>query len=135
MLNFYSKIEPETLLFTMIRKRDITEDRLNLTPSEHYMQAAAKKTKSGDFFKPHKHLPCEKIALTTQEAWVILNGSAEGVFYDLNDKIVKKILLNDGDCVIIYSGGHSLSILEDDTILYEFKNGPYYGPEKDKKFI
>ena len=56
-------------------------------------------------------------------------------FYDLNDKIVKKILLNDGDCVIIYSGGHSLSILEDDTILYEFKNGPYYGPEKDKKFI
>ena len=135
MLNVYSEVDPEVILFTTIKKQDITNNRINLTPSNQYMQAAAKKTKFGDYFKPHKHLPCNKEALITQESWVILNGSAVGTFYDLDDKVIKKVLLNDGDCVIIYNGGHSLKILEDDTILYEFKTGPYYGPDKDKVFI
>ena len=135
MLNFYSKINPDILLFTMISKDKITSNRINLTPSEEYMQAGAKKTEKGDYFKPHRHLPCKKVANKTQEAWVILNGKAEGTFFDLDNKIIKKCLLSDGDCVIIYNGAHSLLILENDTILYEFKNGPYLGPEKDKEFI
>jgi cupin fold WbuC family metalloprotein len=135
MLNFYSKVNPDILLFTMISKDKITTNRINLTPPEEFMQAAAKKTKKNDYFKPHRHLLCEKSVNITQEAWVILDGKAEGTFFDIDNKIIKKMLLNDGDCVIIYNGAHSLLILEDNTILYEFKNGPYLGPEKDKEFI
>ena len=32
-------------------------------------------------------------------------------------------------------GGHNYLILEDDTLVYEFKTGPYEGQEFDKKFI
>ena len=43
--------------------------------------------------------------------------------------------MSSGDCIVSMSAGHSFEVLEDDTLLYEFKNGPYYGTEKDKEFI
>jgi|TARA_R110000851_G_scaffold145221_1_gene284656 anti-sigma factor ChrR (cupin superfamily) len=135
MLNVFSQIEPEKLIFTMIKKHEITSGRKNLTPDEEFLQVGVKKASSGDYFKPHKHLACDKRVTITQEAWVILNGKAQGTFYDLDNTKIHSVTLNDGDCVVIYNGGHSLEILEDDTILYEFKNGPYFGPEKDKTFL
>tara|TARA_R100000278_G_scaffold122226_2_gene107862 strand:- start:106 stop:528 length:423 start_codon:yes stop_codon:yes gene_type:complete len=135
MINYYSKVNPEKLICTITKKEDITQERQNITPDSEFMQVGAKKTLNGDFFKPHKHLPCNKHVTKTQEAWVILNGSAEGVFYDLDDSYLNSIVLHDGDCAVIYDGGHSLKILENDTLLYEFKNGPYFGRDKDKVFI
>jgi len=135
MLNIYSKIDPEKIILTMIKKEDITSARKNLTPDEEFLQAGVKLTKAEDFFKPHKHLECNKKASMTQEAWVILDGKVKGTFYDLDDSLLCSIEMGSGDCAVIYRGGHSLRVLEDDTILYEFKNGPYFGTEKDKTFI
>jgi hypothetical protein len=135
MLNVYSKIKPELPIFSLIRKQEITNDRQSLTPAHEFLQVAAKRTFLGDFFKPHKHLPCNKVVFSTQESWVIVSGRAKGVFYDIDDKHLTSVILKDGDCAVIYNGGHSLEILEDDTLLYEFKNGPYEGPEKDKEYI
>lgn len=119
----------------MIKQSEISYGRKNLTTDEQFLQVGVKRTKAEEFFKPHKHLLCDKRVSITQEAWVILNGKAEGHFYDLNDEYLCSVELESGDCVIIYKGGHSLKILEDETCLYEFKNGPYQGAEKDKEFI
>ena len=135
MLNIYSKIDPEKIILSLIRKSEITNSRQNITPDEEFLQAGVKLTKAEDFFKAHKHLPCNKIVTTTQEAWVILDGKVEGTFYDLDDSLLCSLEMNDGDCVVIYRGGHSLKILDDNTILYEFKNGPYYGVKNDKAYI
>jgi len=135
MINYYSKVNPQKIILTMIKKEDVTKNRQNLTPDSEFLQVGAKRTFTGDFFRPHKHLPCDKKATITQEAWVILNGKAKGVFYDIDDSYLCSIVLKDGDCVVIYNGGHSLEILEDNTLLYEFKNGPYFGVEKDKVFL
>tara|TARA_R110002020_G_scaffold207313_4_gene412825 strand:- start:7294 stop:7707 length:414 start_codon:yes stop_codon:yes gene_type:complete len=135
VLNVYSKIDPEKIILTMIKKEEISGSRQNLTPDEEFMQAGVKLTKLDDFFKPHRHLDCNKIVSTTQEAWVILDGRIEGTFYDLDDSLLCSFEMGSGDCAVIYRGGHSLKVLEDNTILYEFKNGPYYGTEKDKTFI
>ena len=51
------------------------------------------------------------------------------------DKLIYEETLESGDCIVLFSGAHSLECLTDDTLLYEFKNGPYFGPEKDKEFI
>ena len=39
------------------------------------------------------------------------------------------------DLSMTFRGGHNYEILENDTIVYEFKTGPYLGIEFDKKFI
>ena len=34
-----------------------------------------------------------------------------------------------------FQGGHTYEILEEDTIVYEYKTGPYKGQANDKEFI
>ena len=43
-------------------------------------------------------------------------------------------ILNAGDSSFTLEGGHTYEILEDDTLVYEYKTGPYEGQEKDKVF-
>jgi hypothetical protein len=44
-------------------------------------------------------------------------------------------ILHVGDASFTLEGGHNYEILEDNTLVYEYKTGPYEGQEMDKKFI
>ena len=70
-----------------------------------------------------------------QESWVIIRGSVKCSFYDTDGAILAEPILNVGDCSITLAGGHTYSILEDETLVYEYKTGPYKGSEKYKIFI
>ena len=54
--------------------------------------------------------------------------------------IDRPLVLDDASAVKIVApllalGGHNYEILEDDTHVLEYKTGPYFGIEFDKKFI
>ena len=70
-----------------------------------------------------------------QEAWVVIKGRVKIYYYDLNDDLLTTREMIKGDCTITYLGGHNYEALEEDTIVYEFKTGPYLGLEKDKTFL
>jgi hypothetical protein len=70
-----------------------------------------------------------------QESWVVISGSVEVSFYDTDGSLLEKQVINSGDCSMTFEGGHTYTILEDDTVVYEYKTGPYYGIEHDKVFI
>ena len=56
----------------------------------------------------------------------------------LKDESIDRLNIHEGDVIVdgtLGGGGHTFEILEDDTIICEQKNGPYYGQELDKKFI
>ena len=57
------------------------------------------------------------------------------ILYDLDDNILATPILNEGDCSITFRGGHNYECMEDDTIVYEYKTGPYQGVKKDKVFL
>ena len=40
-----------------------------------------------------------------------------------------------GDISITYYGGHELKIIKKNSLLYEYKTGPYKGSEKDLKYF
>jgi len=50
-------------------------------------------------------------------------------------KIIDTPILNAGDASFTLEGGHTYEILEDNTIVYEYKTGPYEGQQNDKKFL
>ena len=77
----------------------------------------------------------EKTTNIAQESWVVIKGLVEVTFYDIDDTILDKVILNPGDVSITYRGGHNYKILSDDTLVYEFKTGPYLGQQYDKVFI
>ena len=92
--------------------------------------------KKGQKFKPHQHIwKHGENKVIAQESWVVVRGSVKCIFYDTDGTIIKEPVLNVGDCSITLAGGHTYSILEDDTLVYEYKTGPYKGSENDKIFI
>ena len=44
-------------------------------------------------------------------------------------------MIKQGDCSMTFEGGHTYTILEDDTVVYEYKTGPYQGQKMDKVFL
>ncbi len=135
MEQIYSNIDKNIILLSIMRFVDITTDRVDLSPATEILQASAKKLTKGKNFKAHKHNKLERDTKTTQEGWVFLQGSVQAKFYDLDNTLILDTILSAGDCVVVFYAGHGFTVLEEDTIIYEFKNGPYYGIDADKTFI
>tara|TARA_Y100001970_G_C14246597_1_gene868708 strand:- start:1669 stop:2100 length:432 start_codon:yes stop_codon:yes gene_type:complete len=136
----YSKVETDKLLHIIHRSSDFhnIEDghRTDVVGADEFIQLSALNMDKGHTFKPHKHIwkPGEDECIA-QESWVVIKGSVECIFYDLDDTIIEKPILKPGDCSVTLGGGHTYKILEHGTLVYEYKTGPYKGQELDKKFI
>jgi hypothetical protein len=134
MEKIYSKIKPTELLHLVNRLNEI-EGRTDVAPVEEFLQLATLKMKKGQTFKAHKHITLVKETNIAQESWIVIKGSVKCIFYDLDDSIIAEPILYPGDCSMTFRGGHNYLILEDDTIVYEYKTGPYLGQELDKVFL
>lgn len=134
MEKIYSKIKPDTLLHIIYRLNEI-DGRTNISPDNEFLQLASLKMNKGQTFKAHKHITLEKKTNIAQESWVVIKGSVKCIFYDVDDTIIAEPILLSGDCSMTFRGGHNYLILEDDTIVYEYKTGPYLGQEMDKEFL
>ena len=136
MHKIYSKTDPE-LLCHLVNRLDEISDRTDIAPDHQFLQLATLKMNKGKTFKPHQHIwkssPTEKII--AQESWMVFRGSVEVSFFDTNGQLLEKQILSAGDCSMTFEGGHTYEILEDDTIVYEYKTGPYQGQTLDKIFI
>ena len=135
MEKIYSKDDEKALLHIVYRKDDILNFRDNITPAEEYLQVAAIKMEKGRTFKAHKHIHQERYTDIAQESWVVIRGKIKAILYDLDDSVVATPILNEGDCSITFRGGHNYECLEDDTMVYEYKTGPYQGVDKDKVLL
>jgi len=131
----FSKLENNVLLHIIYRKEDIVSFRDNITPEEEYLQVASIKMQNGRTFKAHKHIHQERYTDIAQESWVVIDGKIRAILYDLDDTIIATRTLNEGDCSITFRGGHNYECLKDNTIVYEYKTGPYQGVEKDKVLL
>jgi hypothetical protein len=61
-------------------------------------------------------------------------GKVEINFYNQRGEKIGSSILNTGDTILLISGGHGLTILEEAKIL-EIKQGPYYGVKEDKECL
>ena len=135
MKKIFSKAERNVLIHIILRKEDIQSERMNIIEDKEPLQLAAMKLPKGRTFRPHKHIYCEKTSTITQESWVVVQGKVKVILYDINSEIIAEEILEAGDCSITLRGGHTFEILEDETLVYEHKTGPYLGIEQDKEFI
>ena len=135
MERFYSKLEKDSLIFSLLRFEEICDRRIDLSPDEEFLQVCGRIMSSETKVPAHRHTETNRNTNLTQEAWVILKGKVKATFYDLDDSYLCEREVSSGDVIVLYRGGHSLEVIEDNTIFYEFKNGPYYGVENDKEKI
>jgi hypothetical protein len=136
MEKIYSKVDPSKLLHLIVRKDDITPGRQDVISEENFIQCSILNMEEGKTFKPHKHIWKERTRnVIAQESWIVIQGSVKCIFYDIDDTIIAEPILNVGDASFTLEGGHNYYILEDNTLVYEYKTGPYEGQKLDKTFI
>lgn len=136
MEKIYSRLQPEKLLHIIVRKEDMKPGREDIVSEENFIQCSMLNMREGKTFKPHRHIWKERTRnVIAQESWVVIQGSVKCIFYDLDDTIIAEPILYPGDSSFTLEGGHNYLILEDETLVYEYKTGPYEGQELDKKFI
>jgi cupin fold WbuC family metalloprotein len=86
----------------------------------------------GTYIQPHKHENPDK-----REVFIILTGRAALIEYDNTGRAIDHILLDakEGNFAVEIppSTWHSLIALEEDSVVYEIKDGPY-SPADDKNF-
>ena len=110
--------------------------RQDIIEPNQFLQCSALNMENGKTFKPHKHIwKTQNEKVIAQESWVVIQGSVECTFYDINDEVLCKEILQAGDASFTLEGGHNYLILEDNTLVYEYKTGPYKGQHLDKVFL
>ena len=136
MKKIYSKIEPTKLLHIINRLADIT-GRDDIVPEDNFIQCATLKMHKGKTFPAHKHITKDRhyADQIAQESWVVIKGRVKCKLYDIDDTLIADPILEPGDASFTLYGGHTYEILEEGTIVYEYKTGPYEGQKLDKTFI
>ena len=134
MEKYYSVINGK--LLHIVNRLNEIHGRTDIAPESEFLQLATLRMEKGKTFKPHKHIwkKGEKEVIA-QESWVVIKGYVKVTMYDVDDSIIAQPILGPGDCSMTFQGGHTYLILEDDTVVYEYKTGPYKGQANDKEFI
>ena len=87
----------------------------------------------GTHLAAHIHNLFPRQASRTQEVVYVVGGSLTARLFDERGEEVAEIVMGAGDILICLSGGHGYSINEAETRVLEIKNGPYSGPELDRR--
>tara|TARA_R110002167_G_scaffold36302_1_gene115072 strand:+ start:1733 stop:2146 length:414 start_codon:yes stop_codon:yes gene_type:complete len=137
MMKVYSKINPDLLLHVVNRLSDI-KGRTEIIPEDNFLQCATIMLDKDKTFPAHYHIKKERSydEQIAQESWIVVKGRVKCFMYDIdNATILATPILEQGDASFTLYGGHTYEILEEETIVYEYKTGPYEGQELDKRFI
>lgn len=88
---------------------------------------------AGKELKAHIHNKVKREVLWTQEVLFVRKGRLRANIFNTTEKKVAELEVSAGDIIILLRGGHGYNILEDGTQVLEIKNGPYVGPDMDRR--
>ena len=137
MKNLIIEIRNKQIIYALIikKKRRFIKNGVDfLTKDKDLLQLGFINHKKNHHIKSHIHLKKPRIINYCTEVLLIEKGKVKIKFFDNNSSDIKKDkILNKGDIIILFQGGHGFKILEKTQII-EIKQGPYV-EGKDKKII
>tara|TARA_B110000238_G_scaffold192772_1_gene228436 strand:+ start:1374 stop:1799 length:426 start_codon:yes stop_codon:yes gene_type:complete len=137
MRNSIIEIRNKKTLYALIikKKRKFTNKGVDfITEEKDLLQLGFLSHKKNHIIKSHIHLKKRRIVNYCTEVLLIEKGKVKIKFFDnKNSDIKKDKILNKGDIIILFEGGHGFTVLEKSEII-EIKQGPYV-EGKDKKII
>ncbi len=126
--------EGELVLARHIPMSAAWKDGLNFfSQDEDFIQVGIWGYGAGKELKSHIHNEVKREVLWTQEVLLVRTGKLRANIFDTNGNKVAELKINTGDIIILLRGGHGYDILEEGTQVLEIKNGPYVGPDLDRR--
>lgn len=92
----------------------------------------------GHHMRDHRHITRTRTTEQTQEALVVFQGALEARVYGVEgSEPIQVLKLVRGDIFTLYRGGVGFTVEDNDTIMAEFKNGPYdvESDDEDRELI
>ena len=130
----HSQLKPDVLLVTVLSPSNKI-GRIDASGTDQILQVSAIRLPKAKTIRPHKHKDTPRNTTGTQEAWVVISGLLKANIYDIDESLLDTISLGPGMCMTLYNGGHNFEVISNDAVIYEIKNGPYYGTEFDSQPI
>lgn len=126
--------EGELVLARHIPATAAWKDGLNFfSNDDDFIQVGIWGYGAGKELKAHIHNEVKREVLWTQEVLFVRQGKIRANIFDTQEKKVAELEVNTGDVIILLRGGHGYDILEEGTQVLEIKNGPYVGPDRDRR--
>tara|TARA_X000000368_G_C22872832_1_gene641707 strand:+ start:57 stop:482 length:426 start_codon:yes stop_codon:yes gene_type:complete len=129
--NIKNIIYNDELYSSIFDLNHISEGLDFLTNDESFIQVGTWKYEKGKILDAHYHNTFERKSFITQEVVLVLEGSIICNLYTKGGNFIATEEINQNQLIIQYQGIHEYEIMKDSKIL-EIKNGPYFGPDKDR---
>lgn len=127
-------IKKKEKLLAMIIRDNYTCDGVDfITSNEYSQQVAYMHHPAGKVIDSHIHNLVHRNVVMTQEVLFIKKGRLRVDFYDDYEDYLESRILNSGDVILLVSGGHGFTMLEEVEMI-EVKQGPYSGDADKKRF-
>ena len=128
------QITHDSNLLAIIVYSNYTKDGIEFfTPDDFSQQLAYMNRPEGYRIAPHVHNEVSRQVTNTLEALFIRKGRVKIDFYSDDKEFVCERILETGDVILLSSGGHGFTMLEQ-TELIEVKQGPYAGDLDKTRF-
>jgi hypothetical protein len=122
----------KVLAYLIRQETEFTETTF-VSPAEAPLQLGFVVYGEGKSIARHVHLPVERHLTGTSEFLWVRKGRCEIDIYDEARQLVTTVELRAGDAILQLAGGHGFRMNED-TVLAEVKQGPYFGLEEKERF-
>ena len=122
------------LIASIVRPLESQEGLTFLTEDENYIQLGIWNYKKDTVLPAHYHTEFSRESFKTNEVVYVVKGNIECNLYTENGELIKKVTINEQELIVQFNGAHEYFI-EEDSLVIENKNGPYFGPEKDRTRI
>lgn len=125
------KIEHKNVILALILRSNYNKEGIEFFTPDHFSQQLGYMNRpKGHEIQPHFHNIVSRDVQVTQEVLFIKKGLIRMDIFDLNKNFINSYILHSGDTVLLASGGHGFTMLEQSEII-EVKTGPNVG-DKDK---
>tara|TARA_Y100000768_G_C23777706_1_gene586446 strand:+ start:230 stop:622 length:393 start_codon:yes stop_codon:yes gene_type:complete len=121
------------LLAMIFTPGDFKDEKHFLTEDNNEFQIAQFNLDQGTEIKRHIHGKQERKIENTSEVIIVNEGSLELEIYDENLKLVTIEIVNKGQVIALFNGGHGFKSLSNSKFL-EVKQGPYIEEQDKERF-
>ena len=130
----------ETIEYNAIRYAEIlwsdtlVEKTVFFSPAESSFQFGLLAHKAGFAEPPHSHQAMKRTIDDLQQMFVVQRGVVAVQLYSDDGKLLREVVLRQGDAIVLIHGVHAIKVIEDMQCI-SVKQGPFLGTENDKIFV
>lgn len=101
------------------------------SPPESSFQFGLLAHEAGFVEAPHTHKPVARTITDLQQMFVVQRGVVTVEFYGDDGRLLREVVLRQGDAILLIHGPHSIRVIEDMQCV-SVKQGPFLGADMDK---